>query len=515
MTAHGPVDQNPTAPAPSSSRSTTAGVGVVPQFAEPLADRRRRRYAIAGTGHRCGLYVAALTGDQADVGQIVAWLDPNPGRIEYYDAEVGRASGYGRAGGLPRYTPAGLEAMIAEQSVDVVIVTSPDNTHAELVDRCLRAGADVVVEKPLTTEVGGCRRIVAAVEETGRDVVMTFNYRYAPRNSSLRALIASGTIGTVTSVHFEWALDTVHGADYFRRWHRDKAISGGLLVHKSSHHFDLVNWWLGDVPVRVYASAALSFYGDANAADRGLGARPERGTGAVGDPFSLDLRSDPRLEALYLRAEKHDGYRRDQDPFAPGVTIEDNMAVLVDYAGGATMTYSLNAHSPWEGYRVTVNGTAGRAELQVVERSFVELDDDGNAVLDPSATRTGPAGGPAGDPVSSGSDPVRPEGDHLVVQQHWQHAREVPIPDGIGGHGGGDAILLMDVFRRDLRVASDPLGRSAGYLDGLRAVAVGIAANRSLRTRQPVLVSDLALGIDLRNGSRVPVHPAQGSANRE
>ena len=66
-----------------------------------------------------------------------------------------------------------------------------------------------------------------------------------------------------------------------------------------------------------------------------MGPRPERGTGAVGDPFSLDLRGDPRLAALYLDAEHHDGYRRDQDPFAPGVTIEDNMVVLVDYRRGA------------------------------------------------------------------------------------------------------------------------------------------------------------------------------------
>ena len=58
-------------------------------------------------------------------------------------------------------------------------------------------------------------------------------------------------------MHFEWALDTVHGADYFRRWHRDKKNSGGLLVHKSSHHFDLVNWWIGDVPARVYARGGL------------------------------------------------------------------------------------------------------------------------------------------------------------------------------------------------------------------------------------------------------------------
>jgi predicted dehydrogenase len=488
MSRPGPVDQNPTAPAPPSRTHTEPGAGVVPQFAAPAPDRRRRRYAVAGTGHRAGMYVAALTGEHADVGQLVAWLDPNPARIDWYDSEVARELGAQHAG-LPRYATADLEVMVSEQAVDVVIVTSPDHTHADLVDRALRAGADVVVEKPLTTTAAGCRQITCAVAETGQDVVMTFNYRYAPRNSTLREVIASGAIGTVTSVHFEWALDTVHGADYFRRWHRDKVNSGGLLVHKSSHHFDLVNWWLDDVPSRVYASGALRFYGDVNAAERGMGPRPERGTGATGDPFALDLRSDPRLEALYLDAEHHDGYRRDKDPFAPGVTIEDNLAVLVDYRGGATLSYSLNAHSPWEGYRVTVNGTAGRAELEVVERGFVEVDVDGNAVLDPSAT-------PGGSPV----DPTRPEGDRLVVQRHWSRAQEVPIPHGIGGHGGGDAILLKDVFRRDLLVHPDPLARAAGHLDGVRAVAVGIAANQSLATGQPVRIDALGLGVDLTDG---------------
>jgi|EP01046_Picozoa_sp_COSAG06_P080636 predicted dehydrogenase len=45
-------------------------------------------------------------------------------------------------------------------------------------------------------------------------------------------------IGEIKSVHFEWLLDTIHGADYFRRWHRNKNNSGGLMVHKATHHFD-------------------------------------------------------------------------------------------------------------------------------------------------------------------------------------------------------------------------------------------------------------------------------------
>ncbi|MGW6129606.1 Gfo/Idh/MocA family protein [Cellulomonas sp. NPDC055163] len=435
----------------------------------------RRRYAVAGTGHRAQMYVDAVLGDHADVAELVAWCEPNPARADWYDARVGRP--------LPRYTPDGLERMVAEQRVGTVVVTSPDHTHADVVARVLDAGADVVVEKPLTIDANGCRRITDAIARTGRDVVMTFNYRYSPRNSALREVIASGVIGEVTSVHFEWALDTVHGADYFRRWHREKVLSGGLLVHKSSHHFDLVNWWLSDVPVRVYASGALRFYGDKNAEVRGLGERPARGTGNAGDPFALDLTLDPRLQALYLDAEHHDGYVRDQDVFAPGITIEDNMAVLVDYRRGATLTYSLNAHSPWEGYRVTVNGTAGRAELEVVERGAVVVDDEGNAVLDPSAT-----------PGGTAVDPVRPAGERLVVQRHWERAVERPIPVGEGSHGGGDAILLADVFRGP---SADPLGRPAGFLDGVRAVSVGIAANQSMLTGQPVRVADLGLGADL------------------
>lgn len=478
------LDQNPTAPRPASSASSRADAVVTPRFAPVPPGRPRRRYAVLGTGHRAGMYVGAITGAHRDVAELVAWCDPNPGRIGFYDAEVGAALGLGRPAGLPRYAPEDLERMIAEQAVDVVVVTTPDDRHAEHVSRVQAAGADVVLEKPMATTADGCRTIAGSVAATGRDLVMTFNYRYAPRNSALREVIASGAIGRPTSVHFEWLLDTVHGADYFRRWHRDRERSGSLVVHKSSHHFDLVGWWLDDVPERVFASSGLRFYGRENADARGLGPRPERGTGADGDPWALDLRADRRLRGLYLDAEQHDGYLRDRDVFGEGITIEDNVSLLVDYRSGVTMTYALNAHGPWEGYSVAVNGTEGRAELTVVERGAVSVDAQGRVVLDPSAN-------PDAVPVAES----RPAGEHLVVQRHWEGAREVPIPHGEGGHGGGDALLLMDVFRRDLRLEEDPLGRAAGYQDGLRAVAVGIAANESVRTGRAVSIGALDLGI--------------------
>lgn len=437
-----------------------------------------QRYGLIGAGHRAQMYTDAIGQAHADAAVLVAIADNNPGRLEFHRTRMVGEYGYAEDA-IAAYGPDDVEAMVGEQRLDRVIITSPDHTHADLIARVLRAGADVVVEKPLTIDAASANHIIRAVHETGRAVVVTFNYRYSPRNAALKEVIASGRIGRVLSITFEWVLDTAHGADYFRRWHREKANSGGLLVHKSSHHFDLVNWWLADTPARVYASGGVRFYGSENANARGLAPRPERGThdGEHG-PFELDLRDDPRLKALYLDTEHHDGYLRDQDVFGPGVTSEDNLAVIVDYGRGTTLSYALNAHSPWEGYRVAVNGTEGRAELEVVERAAVLVGDDGKVVIDPSAMA---------EVIGE-----RHKGERLTVQRHFSGVEEVEIPHGSGGHGGGDALLLSDVFDGP---GDDPLGRPSDYVDGLRAIAVGICGNESIATGRAVTPTDL--GLDL------------------
>ena len=153
--------------------------------------------------------------------------------------------------------------------------------------------------------------------------------------------------------------------------------------------------------------------------------------------------------------------------------------MVVDYSRGATLSYALNAHSPWEGYRIAVNGDQGRAELEVVERAAVLVDADGRAILDPSAQ-----------PASS----TRSGGERLTLQRHWETAQDVKITEGEGGHGGGDALLLADVFRGP---GEDWLERPSSWVDGVRSIAVGMAGNESLRTGLPVAIADLDLGVDL------------------
>ncbi|MFC7374913.1 Gfo/Idh/MocA family protein [Brachybacterium sp. GCM10030268] len=451
------------------------------------------RYALIGTGHRAQMYLDAIAGDHAADAELVALLDSNPGRRQFHRDRYEVFADVTLAG------PDELEQVIGN-GVDRVIVTTPDRYHADYVVRALEAGADVIVEKPLTIDAPSARRIEDAISRTGHKVLVTFNYRYSPRNTALKEIIASGEIGDVVSVNFEWVLDTSHGADYFRRWHRDKVNSGGLFVHKASHHFDLVNWWTAAVPQRVYARGGLRFYGQDNAARQGRDPLPERGThDGDHDPFELDLREDERLRSLYLETEQHDGYHRDQSVFGPGITTEDNFTAIVDYSGDVVLTYALNAHCPWEGYRVAVNGTAGRAELEVVERAEVVAKGD-ETVVDPSASA-----------VTAADDGARTRGDRLVVQKHFEPAREIEIPTGEGSHGGGDALMLRDIFQG---VSDDPLGRASDHRDGLRAIAVGVCGNASLETGQAVDVAE-HMGVDLtRPAPSGPLAAAAAGAAR-
>ncbi|MEV1002892.1 Gfo/Idh/MocA family oxidoreductase [Nonomuraea sp. NPDC050202] len=419
------------------------------------------RYAFVGLGHRAQMYVDALLGEWRDTGTIVALCDTNRTRMDYYVERIGRQ--------VPCFAPDEFGKVL--ELADAVIVTTVDATHARYVCAALDAGLDVIVEKPLTTDADGCAAIAAAAERATGKLIVTFNYRYSPRNSAVRRLLQQGAIGEVTSVHFEWLLDTIHGADYFRRWHRERASSGGLLVHKSTHHFDLVNWWLGAAPELVFAQTDLRFYGAENARKRGLTGRPERAHGAPGlgtDPFLLDISRDERLKRLYLDAEHEDGYVRDQDVFGEGIDIDDNMSVMVRYTDRAVLTYSLHAHAPWEGYRVAFNGTAGRLELDVVEREWTPP----HAAIDPSA---------ASKEHATGSS------ERLLLRRHWSEPEEVPIESGAGGHGGGDRLLLNDVFRGP---GDDPLARQAGWRDGIRSVLTGHAAGVSARTGAPVRLTD-------------------------
>ncbi len=429
--------------------------------------RPRRRYAIVGLGARHALYQDAIETTHAGHAELVAVCDSNPGRIELARRRSSRNGAHVPAG----YVASDFLMMIRERRPDVVIVTTSDASHHLYLVAAMEAGCDVVTEKPMTTDADKCRQILETQHRTGRRCRVTFNYRYSPPRSQVKELLMSGEIGDVLSVDFHWLLNTHHGADYFRRWHAQKKNSGGLFVHKATHHFDLVNWWLGAMPVSVFATGKRDFYTPEMARRMGLSGPHQRcGTCPEKDRcgFFLDLARTPELKELYLDQEAHDGYWRDACVFRPDIDIEDTLNALVTYDTGATLSYSLNAFNAWEGYVVAFNGTKGRIEHSIVESVYM----DGTEMVQ---------GGVAPDGVTIRVIPLRGTGYDI---EPWSAE---------GTHGGGDRLMLEDIFLPE--PAPDKYCRAADERAGACSIVVGIAANRSLGTGANVQIAEIVAGL--------------------
>jgi predicted dehydrogenase len=423
---------------------TVAGGAAIAALA-PGAGRSaaaRKRYAIVGTGIRGStMWGRGLTARYADVLEFVGLCDVNPLR-----AEAAR-----RAMGVSCPTFTRLEEMLDTAKPDLLCVTTVDATHTDCIVAALERGVDVLTEKPMVTDEVQCQTVLDAEKRTGRRIVVTFNYRYAPKHQKIKEVLLSGEIGQVSSVDFSWYLDVRHGADYFRRWHRLRERSGSLWVHKSTHHFDLVNWWLDADPAEVSALGSLNNYGR-KGPFRHSHCRPCPHKAQCA--FHWDVTKDPQLVALYVDCEKADGYLRDGCVFREDVNIPDTMNAVVRYANGVSMSYSLNTFMPIEGYRLAFNGTEGRLEVRDYERQ-------------------------AWDPG---------EETEIHVIRNFGQRTKVELPKAEGGHGGGDDRLRDLIFRG---ISVPDYMRLPDSRAGAMSCLTGIAARKSMDEGRPVKIAEL------------------------
>ncbi len=436
---------------------------------------KKHRYAFVGTGGRAISFVEPLVTTYRESNELVGLCDLSPARLAYYNELLAGDWGYGA---VPTYSADRFNDLLRERKPDVVLVCSKDSTHHDYIVRALQAGCDVITEKPMTIDAEKCRAILDAVKATGRRVRVAFNYRWAPFRTKVKELLAAGTIGRVRAVNLEYLLDTNHGADYFRRWHAHAEESGTLLVHKGTHHFDLVNWWLDAIPQQVFAYGDLVFYGKANALARGDEklTRYPRYTGypeAKDDPFCLDLEESEPFRKLYLAGEADSGYVRDRNVFRDDITIYDQMSVNVRYRTGEVLTYSLTCYSPREGMRVTFNGDRGRIEYHEFIGTHM------NRAVRPKDFKLDEKPG------------AEAEGEWIRVFPHFQPSYPVAVPPATGAHGGADAILCRSFYAPGA-ATTDTWNRFAGHEQGAASILVGIAGVESIARNQPVNILDLA-----------------------
>ena len=403
---------------------------------------RKKRIALVGTGIRgSSLWGKTLLQGYSDSVEMVGLCDINPIRMEYAKGYMGAT--------CPTFTD--FQKMLRETRPEIVIVTTMDCFHAHYICLAMEMGCDVITEKPLATDEEMTQKIIDTEKKTGKKLTVTFNYRYNPDAVKIKEILLAREIGDVTSVDFNYYLDVYHGASYFRRWHGFKQYSGSLLVHKATHHYDLMNWWLAAEPVEVNAYGELRKYGFNGTFRSG---RCMTCAHKQECEFYWDITGDEHLMNLYVKAESADGYIRDACVFRKRINIWDTMNVQVQYHNRVTMSYSLNAFMPYEGYTVGFNGTLGRLDARVYH-----------------------------------SQPWKVQNlAEFRLTKNFKSSLTFDLKSGEGGHWGADRIMLDRIFRNP---GDDLLEQGAGSRDGALSILIGIAARRSIEQERPFAVEEL------------------------
>lgn len=332
------------------------------------------RVAVIGAGMRSRI---GLLAQSSGLGNVVAVVDPDPGS-EHQAREL--------------FSPtidflADHRALIsAGLGIDAAIVTSPDDTHAQIARDLLAAGIAVYLEKPLAISTEDADSILFAAYRTGTPLYVGHNMRHMAFVRMMRDIIARGEIGEVKAV---WCRHFVgNGGDfYFKDWHADRLRSNSLLLQKGAHDIDVIHWLAGGYTNVVSGMGDLAVYG-------AITDRRDNSDRRMGDWFSLDAWPPAAQRDLH-----------------PTVDVEDISMMMMHLENGVTASYEQCHFTPdyWRNY--TVIGTAGRLE---------NFGDSAGGVIRVWDKRT----------------TYSAEGD-----------RSYPIPGEADGHSEADALTMSEFLR--------------------------------------------------------------------
>lgn len=428
--------------AATAAGGTMVAAGPIMSFAATRGRQRKMRVALVGAGVRgVGMYGQQLLSDYGDYVDLVGICDINPGRLRY-------AHSYVKPNG-PAFTD--LDEMLKSTKPEWLIVTSWDWEHHNNIITGMKHGCNIICEKPLTIDEDKCQMIMDAEKKYGKEVIVTFNYRWPPHRAKVKQLLMDGAIGDVTSVDFHWNLSRRHLMQYMRRWHGETARGRTLWVHKSTHHFDMINWYLDSDPEEVFAYADLEQFGD-KGPFRGVNCRNCAHKDKC--PAYWDITEDDHHMRMYVDNEKYDGYIRDNCVYRKQIDIYDKHSAVVKYANNAYLNYSLNGDTNHSGFWLAFNGTKGRIEGR-----------------------------------EGGWRENRSRYMEWSVQPLGKNPQMIRMSPADGGHWGGDPLMKDKLFKDQTQ--PDPLQQTAGTRDGVMSVLAGVAARKSAESGKPVKIAGL------------------------
>lgn len=280
-------------------------------------------------------YVAKCFSEHATQWRFTAYADPAPMGLSYLQA-------HGIAAGRAYAT---LEAMLANEAFDLLLIGSPNHLHLEHIRAGLEHGLKVFCEKPVVTTEEETYALLRLLKAHGADAVMVgLVLRYSPLYRDLIAAIDRGVLGRISSIEACEHIAPGHGAFFMRDWRRRSAYSGGYLLEKCCHDLDL------------YQGA--------------VGARPQRVVSFGGRRTFVPERRAIEREPVYHRMPA--GWAGASSVFEGDGDIVDHQTALIEYANGANLCFHTNLHVPNPYRHFCIVGTEATAEGDF-ERNFFRL----------------------------------------------------------------------------------------------------------------------------------------------
>lgn len=324
--------------------------------------------------------------------------------------------------------------LLAREDIEAVIIVSPDYTHEEQAIAAFEAGKHVFLEKPIATTLEGGQKVLEARDKSGKTLLIGFVLRYNKAYKKMKELIASGIIGELKT---GWVLHSVGaGSDwYFHDWHGIMENTGGLLLQKGSHDFDIINWVVDSKIKKMAAFGSQDFFGGNKPNDLVCQNCEDKNkcSEAIQDKIISWKRPDGnQTEVLYNQWRNQCAYREEVD-------VLDNHQVILEYENGVKVSYLECHYTPDDNREYIFIGTKGKLKL-----------DDANDLITVQLRNS------------------MYDRKEKITYENLQSSE---------GHGGGDKYILDD-FVQALRTGVQPnAGGEAGYL----AIEAGLEAHRAIR----------------------------------
>lgn len=299
------------------------------------------RMAIIGCGNRGRTYAGGLT--RTGNAMLRAVCDHNQERMstlrDLFSSER-------------PYTVQSDEEIFADAGIEAVIICTPDPTHKDVACRALAAGKHVLLEKPMSIHLSECEQIEKAVLDSGCRLNLAFTLRAAPFYYRIHELVRSGAIGRVMGIEAAEHMGTDHGASYMRRWQRNSALSGGLLMNKCCHDLDIIRW-LADAPaIKVASFGSRDFFNPNGHTNKYCS---QCGTAAT----CRFLYKGTHVNLTPEMRENPSKYDLDLCVFNSDKDIVDNQVVIIEHANGVRATFTVQMFSDKSDRTIHVTGTEG------------------------------------------------------------------------------------------------------------------------------------------------------------